>query len=134
MSTNAAVGGEVCPMLKERAQQALARYQETKNINSSNASLQSLQNLGNYCPYSETCDLIKSRVTYAQQRHNEEGNKNTAAGLDASLGLLAKYCQKNAASQPKVRYPSERPPGPITMRNGLKRFHAIAEGFALANL
>ena len=31
-------------------------------------------------------------------------------------------------------YPSERPPGPITMRNGLKRFHAIAEGFALANL
>ena len=102
MSTNAAVGGEVCPMLKERAQQALARYQETKNINSSNASLQSLQNLGNYCPYSETCDLIKSRVTYAQQRHNEEGNKNTAAGLDASLGLLAKYCQKNAAGQPKV--------------------------------
>jgi hypothetical protein len=29
-------------------------------------------------------------------------------------------------------YPSERPPGPITMRNGLERFHAIAEGFALA--
>lgn len=31
-------------------------------------------------------------------------------------------------------YTSERPPGPITMRNGLERFHAIAEGFALARL
>lgn len=31
-------------------------------------------------------------------------------------------------------YASERPPGPITVRNGLERFHAIAEGFALANL
>ena len=29
-------------------------------------------------------------------------------------------------------YPSERPPGPITMLDGLKRFHAIATGFALA--
>lgn len=31
-------------------------------------------------------------------------------------------------------YASERPPGPITIRNGLERFHAIAEGFALAKL
>jgi len=31
-------------------------------------------------------------------------------------------------------YASERPPGPITIRNGLARYHAIAEGFALANL
>ena len=30
-------------------------------------------------------------------------------------------------------YASERPPGPVTFSNGLKRFHAIAEGFALAN-
>jgi hypothetical protein len=30
-------------------------------------------------------------------------------------------------------YAKERPPGPITFSNGLKRFHAIAEGFALAN-
>jgi hypothetical protein len=30
-------------------------------------------------------------------------------------------------------YPSERPPGPITMRDGLERYHAIAEGFALAS-
>ena len=29
-------------------------------------------------------------------------------------------------------YPSERPPGPITFTRGLRRFHAIAEGFALA--
>jgi hypothetical protein len=31
-------------------------------------------------------------------------------------------------------YASERPPGPVTFSNGLKRFHAIVEGFALANL
>jgi hypothetical protein len=30
-------------------------------------------------------------------------------------------------------YAKERPPGPVTFSNGLKRFHAIAEGFALAN-
>lgn len=30
-------------------------------------------------------------------------------------------------------YATERPPGPVTFSNGLKRFHAIAEGFALAN-
>jgi Transposase DDE domain len=30
-------------------------------------------------------------------------------------------------------YAKERPPGPITFSNGLKRFHAITEGFALAN-
>ena len=30
-------------------------------------------------------------------------------------------------------YASERPPGPVTFANGLKRFHAITEGFALAN-
>ncbi len=30
-------------------------------------------------------------------------------------------------------YASERPPGPITFSRGLERFHAIAEGFALAN-
>ena len=29
-------------------------------------------------------------------------------------------------------YASERPPGPITFARGLRRFHAIAEGFALA--
>ena len=29
-------------------------------------------------------------------------------------------------------YASERPPGPITLRNGLERYHAIALGFALA--
>jgi hypothetical protein len=29
-------------------------------------------------------------------------------------------------------YASERPPGPITMRDGLERYHAIAMGFALA--
>ena len=29
-------------------------------------------------------------------------------------------------------YASERPPGPITFTRGLRRFHAIAEGFALA--
>jgi hypothetical protein len=29
-------------------------------------------------------------------------------------------------------YASERPPGPITFARGLKRFEAIAEGFALA--
>ncbi|UCI29228.1 MULTISPECIES: IS4 family transposase [unclassified Mesorhizobium] len=30
-------------------------------------------------------------------------------------------------------YPKERPPGPVTFSNGLKRFHAIVEGFVLAN-
>jgi hypothetical protein len=30
-------------------------------------------------------------------------------------------------------YAKERPPGPVTFSTGLKRFHAIAEGFALAN-
>ncbi|WP_287178486.1 IS4 family transposase [Mesorhizobium sp.] len=30
-------------------------------------------------------------------------------------------------------YAKERPPGPVTFSNGLRRFHAIAEGFALAN-
>jgi len=30
-------------------------------------------------------------------------------------------------------YATERPPGPITFTHGLVRFHAIAEGFALAN-
>ena len=30
-------------------------------------------------------------------------------------------------------YATERPPGPITFSYGLKRFHAIADGFALAN-
>ena len=29
-------------------------------------------------------------------------------------------------------YASERPPGPVTFSHGLRRFHAIAEGFALA--
>ncbi len=29
-------------------------------------------------------------------------------------------------------YATERPPGPITMLNGLQRYHAIAQGFALA--
>ena len=29
-------------------------------------------------------------------------------------------------------YASERPPGPITMHNGLTQFAAIAQGFALA--
>jgi hypothetical protein len=31
-------------------------------------------------------------------------------------------------------YASERPPGPITFANGLKRFKAIAEGFALGRM
>jgi hypothetical protein len=31
-------------------------------------------------------------------------------------------------------YASERPPGPVTMINGLQRYHAIAQGFALARL
>jgi hypothetical protein len=30
-------------------------------------------------------------------------------------------------------YRKERPPGPVTFARGLRRFHAIAEGFALAN-
>lgn len=30
-------------------------------------------------------------------------------------------------------YASERPPGPVTFSHGLQRFHAIADGFALAN-
>jgi DDE family transposase len=30
-------------------------------------------------------------------------------------------------------YAKERPPGPVTFARGLRRFHAIAEGFALAN-
>jgi hypothetical protein len=30
-------------------------------------------------------------------------------------------------------YAKERPPGPVTFVRGLRRFHAIAEGFALAN-
>jgi hypothetical protein len=29
-------------------------------------------------------------------------------------------------------YGKERPPGPVTFARGLRRFHAIAEGFALA--
>ena len=31
-------------------------------------------------------------------------------------------------------YATERPPGPITFANGLKRFHAICEGYDLATL
>ena len=29
-------------------------------------------------------------------------------------------------------YAKERPPGPVTFARGLRRFHAIAEGFAIA--
>ena len=28
-------------------------------------------------------------------------------------------------------YPSSRPPGPITLRNGWEYFHAIAKGWAI---
>ena len=31
-------------------------------------------------------------------------------------------------------YPSSRPPGPITFKNGLQRFHAIADGWSLRNV
>ena len=31
-------------------------------------------------------------------------------------------------------YPSSKPPGPITLRNGMERFHAIAQGWALRDL
>jgi len=103
---NTGGGSEACPLLRERAERAFTRYQEVKNVNSANASLNALQNLANYCPSTETCKLIKSRATYAQQRHDEEGNRNTAAGLDSSLGLFAKYCQRNDSVRSTAATPS----------------------------
>ena len=83
-----------CSLLTTRAQEAFDRYKEVRNVNSSNASFQSLQNLAQHCPSAKTCGLIRSRAEDAQRRHDQENNRNTAFALDTSLALLADNCRR----------------------------------------
>ncbi|HEY0835249.1 MAG TPA: hypothetical protein VGE72_15200 [Azospirillum sp.] len=58
--------------------------------------------------------------TPRQKNPHPVGRLSWAVWIIARLGGWKSYAR------------SERPPGPITMRNGLKRFEAMAVGFSLA--
>lgn len=108
---------EACPALMSRAQQAFSRYQEIRNVNSSDASLRALESLGNYCPGPDTCNLIKRRAQDAQQRYDELQNRNASYALDASLSLLGKYCQGGGRQQSRSGQPPSVTPQPSITNN-----------------
>ena len=98
-----ASSSETCSLLEERALNAFSRYKEIRNLNSSDASFNALQNLANYCPSAKTCSLIKDRVLDAKERHKQIGNINTSNALDLSLEFQAHYCMSNEYSQQPER-------------------------------
>ena len=69
-------------------------------------------------------DGLNSRLegkTSLQKNPNPKASLRWAAWIVAKLGGWDGY-------------PSSKPPGPITFKNGLQRFHAIADGWSLRNV
>ena len=69
-------------------------------------------------------DGLNSRLegkTSLQKNPNPKASLRWAAWIVAKLGGWDGY-------------PSSRPPGPITFKNGLQRFHVIADGWSLRNV
>ncbi len=91
----------------------LGRY--VRNVNSSDASLQALENLGNYCPSPAACELIKSRAQDAQERYDEVRNRNASSALDAALVIVAKYCQGGGLQRSRNSQTSTGSPQPPTL-------------------
>jgi hypothetical protein len=69
-------------------------------------------------------DGLNSRL---QGKTSLQKNPNPKASLRWAAWIVAKLGGWDG-------YPSSRPPGPITFKNGLQRFHAIADGWSLRNV
>jgi hypothetical protein len=70
--------------------------------------------------------VLQALITRLEGRTQKQKNPHPVHTLAWAAWCIARLGGWNG-------YAKERPPGPVTFSNGLKRFHAIAEGFALAN-
>lgn len=70
--------------------------------------------------------VLEALVTRLEGKTQKQKNPHPVHTLAWAAWCIARLGGWNG-------YAKERPPGPVTFSNGLKRFHAIAEGFALAN-
>jgi hypothetical protein len=71
--------------------------------------------------------VLTALVRKLEGKTEKQKNPHPAASLAWAVWVIARLGGWKG-------YASERPPGPITIRDGLARYDAIAEGFALANL
>lgn len=70
--------------------------------------------------------VLEALITRLEGKTQKQKNPHPVHTLARAAWCIARLGGWNG-------YAKERPPGPVTFSNGLKRFHAIAEGFALAS-
>jgi hypothetical protein len=70
-------------------------------------------------------DVLAALQTTLQGRTRKQQNPHSVKSLAWAAWTIARLGGWTG-------YDSDRSRGPITMRDGLQRFHAIADGFALA--
>jgi hypothetical protein len=70
-------------------------------------------------------DVLAALIKTREGKTEKQKNPHPAGSLAWAAWAIARLGGWNG-------YGSERPPGPITFTRGLKRFHAMAEGFKLA--
>jgi hypothetical protein len=82
-------------MVKNLADRTFAAFLDNPNVNRWNTSFQSLQNLANLCPSTETCGTIKNRIGNAQQRFNEDNKAVRGGHLNSVTALYANTCDNS---------------------------------------